>query len=394
MTTACPASRRTLHIMHVTTATSREAAGVQAAVDGMVSSLATTRHIRVTQVGLLPGHETWEASCGVEVERFRLRSIGPRTFSYTPELGRSFLREQPDVIHLHGVWQYPGVAAMGRDRPLGSFLMLSPHGMLASRALVHRSARKRAAWLLYQRRALANVDLFHVTSSVELADVRRCGLRQPVAVIPFGVDVSPYCPVRGPTGPMKAVFLSRIHPIKGLIDLVRAWAAVKPDGWRLVISGPDECGHLQEVKKTIADAELQDDITLEGPRWGAERAAFVADADLFILPSHSENFGIVVAEALAQGVPVLATYGTPWECIAHSGCGWWVPTGERGLARGLAEATSRDRDALLEMGRRGWKMMAERFAWSTCASRLAAVYEWACGMGGRPDSVHFYGEDG
>lgn len=382
-----------MRVIHVTTATNRDAAGVRAAVDGMVDGLGRIDELHVVQMGVVPEGDPWERGVSERVRQVRLRSVGPRLFSYAPELRSAIAVERPNVVHVHGIWQYPGVASTGSARPPGSVVVLTPHGMLSARALAHHSPKKHLAWLAYQRAALALIDLIHVTSAAERADVRRAGLRQPVAVVPFGVGVPPHCPDRGPTGPMTALFLSRIHPIKGILDLVRAWARVRPAGWRLVISGPDECGHRSEVARAVADQGLDSVVSLEGPRWGREREQSVAAADLFVLPSHSENFGLAVAEALAQSVPVLTTHGAPWQSIQDAGCGWWVPVGEQGLEAGLAEACGLSREALLEMGRRGWRMMRDEFAWETCSTKLAAVYSWSCGRGPRPESISLPDEE-
>lgn len=382
-----------MRVIHVTTATNRDAAGVRAAVDGMVDGLSRVCDMHIVQMGVVPEGENWELGVSDRVRRVQLRSVGPRLFSYTPGLREAIAAERPAIVHIHGIWQYPGVATTGPARPPGSVVVLSPHGMLSARALAHHSPKKHLAWLAYQRTALSRVDLIHVTSEAERIDVRRAGLRQPVAVVPFGVDVPAHCPDRGPTGPMTALFLSRIHPIKGILDLVQAWARVRPADWRLVISGPDECGHREDVARAIAEQGLGDVVAIEGPRWGRDREECVAAADLFVLPSHSENFGLAVAEALAQGVPVLTTHGAPWRCIAEAGCGWWVPVGERGLEAGLRQACGLDRKGLLEMGRRGWRMMRGQFTWETCSARLAEVYRWSCSRGPRPVSICLVGEE-
>lgn len=382
-----------MRVIHVTTATNRDAAGVRAAVDGMVDGLGRIADLHVVQMGVVPEGEHWDRGVSERVRQVRLRSIGPRLFSYTPGLRSAIAAERPDVVHIHGIWQYPGVASTGSARSSGSVVVLSPHGMLSARALAHHSPKKYLAWLAYQRTALARIDLIHVTSEAERADVRRAGLRQPVAVVPFGVDVPAHCPDRGPTGPMTALFLSRIHPIKGILDLVRAWARVRPAGWRLVISGPDECGHRSEVARAIAEQGLDDVVAIGGPRWGRDREEIVAAADLFVLPSHSENFGLAIAEALAQGVPVLTTRGAPWRSIQEAGCGWWVPVGEQGLETGLTEACGLSREALLHMGRLGWRMMRDQFSWETCSTMLAAVYRWPCGRGPRPARISLLDEE-
>lgn len=382
-----------MRVIHITTATNRDAAGVRAAVDGMVDGLARLNDLHLVQMGVVPEAEHWEPGVSERVRRVRLRSIGPRLFSYAPGLRSAIATERPEIVHTHGIWQYPGVASAGPARPPGSVVVLSPHGMLSARALSHHSPKKYLAWIAYQRTALARVDLIHVTSAAERVDVRRAGLRQPVAVIPFGVDVPAHCPDRSPTGPMTALFLSRIHPIKGILDLVRAWARVRPAGWRLVISGPDECGHRNDVARAIAEQGVGDIVAIEGPRWGRDREECVAAADIFVLPSHSENFGLAVAEALAQGVPVLTTHGAPWQAIQETGCGWWVPVGERGLEVGLTEACGLSRKALLETGRRGWAMMRDQFAWETSSAKLAAVYRWSYGRGPRPPSISLVDEE-
>jgi glycosyltransferase involved in cell wall biosynthesis len=121
--------------------------------------------------------------------------------------------------------------------------------------------------------------------------------------------------------------------------------------------------------------------------WGSDRDRLIDAADLVILPSYSENFGLVVAEALARGVPVLATTGTPWRSLTESGSGWWVPTGVEGLAEGLAQACQLDRPHLDAMGHRGWIFARNTLNWSVSACALADVYRWLAGRAATPDCV-------
>jgi glycosyltransferase involved in cell wall biosynthesis len=247
--------------------------------------------------------------------------------------------------------------------------------------------RKSVAWNAYQRRCLVAADALHATSEVELAAIRAVGLRQPVAVIPPGVAVPSERPPKDRRESLSAVCISRLHPLKGIVDLVHAWKRVSPRGWRLVIAGPDEAGHGGRIQAAIRESGLEQEVTLRGGVWDADRDRLLDSADLFVLPSYSENYGLVVAEALARGVPVLATTGAPWSILEREGCGWWVPFGAAGLAGGLEDACDRGRDVLDAMGQRGWNIARNSFNWEAAAARMAGMYCWLAGRGGQPDCV-------
>jgi glycosyltransferase involved in cell wall biosynthesis len=358
---------------------------VTAAVEGIVAGLGTRPMVDLSLVGICRPGEAWEARADFPARRIRVACRPPRIFSYAPGLQRLMDDLRPDIVHQHGIWQYSGIISARLREARGVPLIVSPHGMLAPRAMAHRASRKRLAWWLYQRRVLEAADMFHVTSDRERDDVRALGLRQPVAVVPFGIDVPEACPVRTNSGPLTALFLSRIHPIKGILDLVHAWGQVRPAGWRLVIAGPDECGHTAEVAAAVKQLGLAESVSLRGACWGADRDSLMDASDLFVLPSHSENFGLIVAEACARGLPVITTQGTPWRSIQDNGCGWWVPVGVEGLSEGLQEACRLERSELEAVGRRGWQMVASSYSWQTATDRLLSVYDWLLGRGPRPD---------
>jgi len=227
----------------------------------------------------------------------------------------------PVVLHDHGLWlpanRSVALVARATRRPL----VVSPKGMLSARALRVRKAKKSLAWVLYQRRALGLTAAFQATSETEAEDIRRAGLRQPIAVIPHGVHVPHGAGTAGWRSDDRsaerrtALFLSRVHPIKGLPDLVEAWHRVRPEGWRLLIAGPDEGGHRAEVERLVGALDLQREVSFVGPVSDDEKWDLYRGADLFVLPTHSENFGIVVAEALGVGLPVLTTRGAPWRAL-------------------------------------------------------------------------------
>ncbi len=302
------------------------------------------------------------------------------------------------LIHDHGLWLPSNHASASVARRLGLPLVVSPRGMLEPWALAHRRWKKRLVWHLYQRRNLRSAAVLHATAQQEADNFRRLGLSQPIALIPNGVELDGICGTPGVSRGRQlgsgadasrrtALFLSRIHPKKGLLELVEAWSLVRPAGWRMVIAGPDEDGHRAVVEARAAARGLLDQFEFAGPVDGAEKTALYQSADLFVLPTFSENFGVVVAEALSCGVPVITTKGAPWQILRTLDCGWWVDTGSDALAAALQEATQTDSGVLREMGERGRRYARTAFSWPEIAQEMLRVYQWILGQAEQPECV-------
>lgn len=291
------------------------------------------------------------------------------------------------ILHDHGIWLPTNhlVARVGRKHAVPR--VVSIRGMLSAWALEQSRRRKRWAWHAYQRRDLASAAAIHVTSEAELMDVRRLRVDVPVAVVPNGVEVPAAMPPRARGGPRRALFLSRVHAKKGLLDLVQAWSSVRPAGWQLVIAGSDTDGHLAAVARAIAAAGLDGEVSLIGAVSDAAKWELYATAELFVLPTRSENFGLAIAEALAAGVPVITTRGAPWAELETHRCGWWIDIGVEPLAAALREATTAPADRLVQMGERGRQLIAQRYVWARVAERMSAVYGWLLHGGDPPSDV-------
>ena len=283
---------------------------------------------------------------------------------------------RPDLWHDHGIWLRSNHEASRLADRLGIPRVVSPRGMLEPWALSHRRWKKKLAWGLYQRADLRRAAALHATAQTEADQFRHLGLCNPITVIPNGIDGPAFeGPLDPRDGARTALFLSRVHAKKGLPLLVEAWAKVRPVGWRMKVVGPDEDGHLAVVMGLVQRAGLAETWDFCGEiddreKWGAYR-----QADVFILPTHSENFGMVVAEALAAGVPVITTRGCPWEGLLAHGCGWWVEPTADGLAAALQDACSQPDEALRSMGQRGCQWMESEFGWKMIAQRMTTLYE-------------------
>lgn len=298
-------------------------------------------------------------------------------WSHFRSLNALLQREKIEVIHLHGLWKpflsVAGFAACRASLPI----VISPHGCLETWALSYKSKKKRIALMTYQGMLLRSASLFYATSSQELASIRGLGFQQPVAVLPNGVDVdSTFRRRRGCAVDKKILFLSRIHPIKGLRDLIEAWGIVRRPGWKIIIAGGDADGHRRELEDLITASGLREDFNFIGHVEGRRKQACFGIASIFILPSYSENFGIAIAEALANGVPVITTTGTPWRDLTDFECGWWVEPGVAGISKALLEAMKTPTEELIEMGKRGKQLMLEKYSWENIGQQAMEVTKW------------------
>jgi len=417
----------------------------------------------------------------------------------------SALPFEPDIVHIHALWDpfLHRFATWARKNHIP--LAISPHGMLTPWALKQKRLKKGLALALYQYRDLQSAALLHATAASEVEDIRRLRLKPPVVIAPLGVDMPSEPSLIRNNSPKIALFVSRIHPKKGLLNLIEAWAQVKSskvrecesalverpkargqraeDGkdnsafglqpstfppWQLVIAGPDQAGHKAEL---VAEAErlglsvadvttnellndrthaLLPDIIFAGPVFGAEKDALYRLADLFVLPTYSENFGVVVIEALEHGCPVITTKGAPWsellgneenvngkpltvnsgqlpkdcreyenvngkplkvrgkpfsdaqyggnqsytandsrltEYTANGRCGWWIDIGVEPLTEALREAMSLSDEERHAMGENGQKLVEAKYTWPAIAEQMKAAYAWILNGGQPPPCV-------
>ncbi len=293
-----------------------------------------------------------------------------------------------DVIHNHGLWMMPNVYSGTAARRSGKPLVISPHGTFSPLALARSRHVKRTFWWLQQRTAVKQAKVLHATSEQEYQDIRAYGLTQPVALIPSGVDVPSSVPARHEVRQKTLLFLGRIHPIKGLDALLDAWAELEHEhlDWKLVIAGSDPVGHEAELKQKVAAQNLSR-VSFPGPLYREAKHRAYEAADLYVLPSKTENFGHTVTEALGHAVPVLTTTRTPWGPVVGHGCGWCVDCDPKGLFKGLKQAFNVTDEERRAMGAKGRAWMEKDFSWNTVAHQMAATYAWASGHGPAPDCL-------
>ncbi|GGF31842.1 glycosyltransferase [Echinicola rosea] len=297
------------------------------------------------------------------------------------------------LFHGHGLWQSPihFMASLANKNQIS--YVISPRGMLEPWAYSNGIWKKKIAMALYQRSDLANAACIHATAKMEAENIRKLGFTNPIAVIPNGIDVAEFPKKDWSVKKERRtlLFLSRIHPKKGIELLIQAWEQLPLEvryEWKVEIAGNGEETYISELKNLIVQKKLQDEIKIIGPQFGEEKIKSYHRADLFILPTYSENFGIVVAEALACGVPVVTTKGAPWEELEKHGAGWWIDVGVKPIVNCLKNALLMDNRQLCEMGQKGRKLIQEHYSIEKTASQMIEVYSWILNKGEKPSCLY------
>lgn len=376
-------------MLHVTESLNVEFGGLAATCAQLANHLADAG-AAVTAVTVDGGRPGPRALLDSRVDALRCAPSWPSRLGYSRSLGIALETLTPAVVHVHGLWRLHAAQAARFAHRRSVPVIVSTHGMLHPPALRQRGTRKQVERWLFQDDVLRNAQCLHATATEEADEIRALGFKTPIAVIPWGVELPETFAAREPALDRRVVlFLGRFHPTKGLDALLRAWARVS-EGFpsaHLVLAGYDDGQYRERLTAMAASLGISNAVTFEGAVDDAGRERLFATASLLVLPSPSENFGLVVPEALVRGVPVITTQGAPWSRVVAERCGWWVAADEQSLAAALTEALGRSSAELRGMGERGRRFARATFVWDRVAAAMVALYAWTLGNGPEPSFV-------
>ena len=392
---------------HLTASVSRRAGGLFDAILHQVK--AHDRQKITTRVfGLWDEFTEADRKEWLPVSVMAFKSTTFQSLGYSPRFARELRAFAPDLIHTHGLWLYPSAAAGKYSRRKKRPRIISPHGMLDPWALKNSRWKKRLAYALFERAHLRGARCLRALCAAEAQAMRQFGLKNAIAIIPNGVDLpEPGAPTwtvpwqgRMTPGRKVMLFLSRIHPKKGLVNLLRAWGRTAPPDWVLAIAGWDQGGHeanlkrlCTELKIPIADARNRPAVSVEnrpfsvmflGPQFEGNKAACYHHCDAFILPSFSEGLPMVVLEAWANAKPVLMTPECNLPEGFQSGAALKLEATEAGVAAGLDRFFRLTEAERIIMGNHARDLAKERFTWTQIGRQMESVYDWMLGGGAKP----------
>ncbi|MFQ5873405.1 MAG: glycosyltransferase, partial [Dehalococcoidia bacterium] len=292
-----------------------------------------------------------------------------------------------DVVHSHGLWSFPGTWGALVARWAHIPYILSPHGMLNDWAMRFRSYKKVPYWYGLERRTVRFAAWIHFATVEEQRQAQAWVAGKKSRVIPIGLDLQEFAalPPRGefrdrqriPRGVPLLAFLGRIHPVKGLDVLLQAMVRVKAEVPEVVlaIAGPDQDGHVHRLHRLAQSLGVEEHVRWVGTVEGQAKRGLLVDADLFLLPSFSENFGLAAVEAMAVGCPVILGSGVNIATQVEAyDAGRVVSTEPESLATAIVQGL-REPDTRRGMGKAAQRLVAERYDGEMVACEMLKGYE-------------------
>ena len=381
---------------------SREAGGLFQSVRGLAKSVtcatASARVFGISDEQSAVDLQDWQP---LSVETFRPQF---RAWGYSNQLVPALLGADLDILSTHGLWKYCSVASQRWHRRTDRPYIVHPEGMLESWALRNAGWKKRIAALLYEDRHLCGATCLRALCEAEAQSIRAYGMRNPICVIPNGVDLPDLSEPPKPQaqafaeGRKVLLYLGRLHPKKNVANLVRAWKQILNShpsaraSWVLAIAGWSQGGYEHKLKHLAGDLETAStpelaSIAFLGPRFGTEKNEYYRGCDAFIMPSLSEGLPMTVLEAWAYAKPVLVTP----ECNLPEGFGagaaLQIGTGPEEIAEGLKQVIEMSDDDRRAMGNRGRNLVEAKFSWPRIGEQMCSVYEWVIGGGPLPEVI-------
>lgn len=357
-------------------------------------------HIEVWHPNEESDSQEFAEETGLDINNIKaFKTIGSNKIGFSTEMIKAAANHKNDfdIIHQHGLWLPLSMASlkMGNGK---AKKIISPHGFLNANALTISSKKKKLAATLFEHRNLKSADCLMACSDFEKGFIREYNLDQPVSVIPNGVHQSFVDAKGNPNefvekhnlqGKKILFFLSRIHPSKGLKLLIESFNKIKTEmkDWVLIIAGIDELNHEQELKNFCSQNNLNNQVKFIGPSFGQDKVNAFDASDVFILPTDTENFGIVVVQALARKKPVITTRFAPWADLEKYNCGWWINKTEAELKEVLLKINNALPEELKEKGNNGFQLVNEKYLWEAAAKRSFDTYQWLLNNGTAPSYV-------
>ena len=381
---------------------SREAGGMFQSVRGLAKAVISTD----TSASVFGISDTKSAVDSMEWRPISVQTFRPqfRAWGYSNQLVPALLRADFDILSKHGLWKYCSIASRQWHQQTRKPYIVHPEGMLEGWALRNAKWKKRIAALLYEDRHLRAAACLRALCEAEAESIRTYGMRNPICVIPNGVDLPGRFQDSGfrvqdsqlgrlAEGKQVLFYLGRLHPKKNVASLIRAWKqtvdshSLVGKNWTLAIAGSDQDGYEGELKKLSSDCGLMSNVRFLGPMFGREKDAAFRACDAFILPSLSEGLPMAVLEAWAHAKPVLITLECNLPEGFAAGAALQIGTSPEQIAAGLKQLAEMSDDDRRAMGARGRTLVATKFSWPQIGEEMRSVFDWVLGNGPTPQTV-------
>jgi glycosyltransferase involved in cell wall biosynthesis len=389
-----------MRVAVVTGSTSRKAGGLFTSVRRLVQEM-HNMDIKVVVHSVRDDFSEADVNLWDPVVVRILMGKGPGVLGFAPGLREAVESFKPQLIQIHGLWKFVSLSVLGAARRGACPYIIHPHGMLDPWAVRNSAWKKKLAGWLFEREHLKGAACIRALSASEAESIRAFGIKNPIAIIPNGVDLPPeagerqWSYVGSPRSegercfPRTLLFLGRIHPKKGIAELIDGWklSRARLDGWILEIAGWDDGAHETGLRDRIARLDLDDSVRWAGSLFGEAKDTALRRASAFILPSLSEGLPMTVLEAWAYGLPVLKTSQCNLPEGFTAGAAIRIEPKPESIAEGLDRMSGLADGELSKMGMLGRRLVVERFRWPQVAANINSVHDWILGNRPKPECV-------
>ena len=380
-----------MKVLILTYSVTRSAGGVFDAVRDLFVNSAFKKHqlkiFSFIDENIDKDRPSWK---GIPMKLFK-----PFPMLYSPKIRKDLLKESPDIFHMEALWRYPQLLMVAWKKHKKAPIVCTPHGMLDPYIIKNQGVVKRLVSKLFFQKSLEAVDCYHALCQKELEDIRAYGLKQPVAIIPNGINLpDPDLNFEKTDKKKHLLYLGRLHKKKGVDLLLKALAAINKekkemlDNWQIDLVGWDHEGCKAELEKIVEDNHLDDLVVFHGGLFGENKQRMYANADGYILPSHGEGLPMTVLEAWSWKIPVIMTP----ECHLPEGysanAAIEINDNVESVCNGLKTFLGMSDKERQSMGMRGYNLVRENFTWDVSAKKMIEVYEWLLGNLEKPDFIY------
>jgi len=320
----------------------------------------------------------------------------PFYYGISPGLKNDVLSSNADILHNHGVWEYTSNICLIWKKRLRKPYIVTPHGMLDSWSINNSRFKKRILYNLLEKKYLSNANCIHALNKEEARSIRKMGLKNPVCVIPNGIDLpdtnKKFAPVWNIEKDKKVLlFLGRLHPKKGLENLLLSWKILAKNNeqkdWVLVIAGWSQNDYDKKLKSMVSENDLTDSVIFLGSVLGDDKASVLQNADAFVLPSFSEGLPMSVLEAWSYKLPVLMTKECNLSEAFSKDCAIEITTDEYDIADKLSIFFKMEEEDRKELAENAFSLASKKYTWESVAKQMCDVYQWVLGQGKKPDTI-------
>lgn len=380
-----------MKILIFTYSITRKAGGVFDAVCDLFTNKAFTgEDIKIFSYkdeNVLKDLPSWK---GLPIHFFR---AGPML--YSKEVKKKLLQENVDIFHMEALWRYPHILMGIWKKHHKVPIVCSPHGMLDPYIIKKQGKIKRIIANIFFSKGFRAVNCYHALCQKEMKDIRAYGLKQPIAIIPNGINlpITTKKYIKSDSN-YHLLYLGRLHPKKGIDILLQAIAILKKENpnifnnWTIDIVGWDHENCQTKLEHIVHSNNLKGIVIFHGGLFGEDKIKMYANADAYILPSHGEGLPMTILEAWSWKLPVVMTPQCNIPEGFEANAAIRIEDNVSSIKQGLQTLFNMSDEERISMGNKGYQLVSENFTWDASAQKMIMLYEWLTNQGEKPDFVY------